>query len=450
MAGAAPAQQATDRDVLTGLARGGGFESRLQSTIEDPKSRLETAAVFVLGVDRFRHLNELLGYQAGDMILRELAARLVSGLSERAFAARLGGDEFALLMPGVGNEEAAATAAIRLLQKVSEPLTVRKREVFLTASVGVALFPGDGTNSKQVLRAAHDAMARAKLRGGNTFERANAPMGLRPEQRYQLESALRQALKNDELTLRYQPQVDREGWLRGLEALLSWDPPSLGHVETETFIRLAEETGAIVPIGAWVLEKACRQVAAWRRAGWPTPRMAVNVSPLQFASPDFVGIVERTLRHTGVSGCDIELEVTESTILRDIDESAERMARLRLMGVRIAIDDFGVGYSPLSYMHRLPLDAVKVDRTFIGQITKPSGSLPVVHTITILAHHRGLEVVAEGVETESELELVRAARCDLIQGFLFGAPMSVAEVEHLMRHPEVLVSAGRSGSNLLF
>ncbi len=450
MAGVAPAAQVPDFDFLTGLPRGGVFESRLQQAIDDPSSRVETAAVFVLGLDRFRHLNELLGYQAGDIALRVLASRLCSGLSEKSIVARLGGDEFALLIPGIGMAEAATAATLRILQKVSEPLTVNNREVFLKASVGVALFPGDGANARQILRAAYTAMARAKQRGGNTFDRANAPMGLRPEQRYQLESALRLALKNDELTLRYQPQVDREGWLRGVEALLSWDPPSIGHVETETFIRLAEETGAIVPIGEWVLEKACRQVAAWRRAGWTPPRMAVNVSPLQFASPDFVSMVECTLKQTGVSGGDIELEVTESTILRDIDESAERMARLRLIGVRIAIDDFGVGYSPLSYMHRLPLDAVKVDRTFIGQITKPAGSLPVVHTITILAHHRGLQVVAEGVETESELELVRAARCDLIQGFLFGAPMMAGEVEHLMRHPEVLTNAGRPNSQTLF
>jgi diguanylate cyclase (GGDEF)-like protein len=450
MAAAAPAHQDAEKDGLTGLARGGVFEAMLQKTLDDPAARAETCAVMVVGVDRFRHLNELLGYQAGDTVLKEVASRLTAGPQKPQLAARLGGDEFAVLFPGMGNEQAAATAAVRLLQKISEPLTVRKREVFLTVSVGVALLPGDGSSPRQILRSAHDAMSRAKQRGGNTFERANAPIGLRPEQRYQLESALRQALKNEELTLRYQPQVDREGWLRGLEALLSWDPPALGHVETETFIRLAEETGAIVPIGEWVLEKACRQIALWRSAGWPTPRMAVNVSPLQFASPDFVSMVERILKRTGVSGGDIELEVTENTILRDLDESAERMARLRLLGIRIAIDDFGVGYSPLSYMHRLPLDAVKVDRTFIGQITKPSGSLPVVHTITILAHHRGLEVVAEGVETESELELVRAARCDLIQGFLYGAAMSAAEVEHLMRHPEILAAPGRSSSQLHF
>jgi len=450
MAVPAPAQQVPDLDALTGLSRGGIFETRLQHIIDDPTSRGQTHAVLILGIDRFRHLNELLGYQAGDAALREIADRLQAGLAAPGIVARLGGDEFAILMPGLGSEQAAAASALRLLQRASESLNFRKRQVFLTASIGVALFPGDGAHARQLLRSAHDAMNRAKLRGGNTFERAHAPSGLRPEQRYRLESALRQALKNDELTLRYQPQVDRDGWMRGLEALLSWDPPSLGHVETETFIRLAEETGAIVPIGTWVLEMACRQVALWRNAGFPTPRMAVNVSALQFAGPDFVSTVERTLKQTGVSGGDLELEVTESTILRDLDESAERMARLRLLGIRIAIDDFGVGYSPLSYMHRLPLDAVKVDRTFIGQITKPSGSLPVVHTITILAHHRGLEVVAEGVETEGELELVRAARCDLIQGFLFGPAMSAREVENLMRHPEILASACRTTSQLHF
>lgn len=450
MAAAAPGREIPDLDTLTGLPRGGIFEARLQRFIDSAPAHGRTCAVLVVGLDRFRHLNELLGYQAGDTALREISRRFAASMPEDGAVARLGGDEFVVLLPRAGNVRASATAAARLLAKAADPLTVRGREVFLTASVGVAVFPVDGPASGQILRAAHEAMNRAKQRGGNTFERAGAAVGLRPEQRYELESALRQALRNDELTLRFQPQVDREGRLRGLEALLSWDPPSLGHVETATFIRLAEETGVMVAIGEWVIRKACLQVAAWRNAGWPAPRIAVNVSPLQFATPGFVTMVARTLKQTGVRGDDLEFEVTESTILRDIDESAERMARLRLLGVRMAIDDFGVGYSPLSYLHRLPLDAVKVDRTFIGQITKPSGSLPVVHTITVLAHHRGLEVVAEGVETEGELELVRAARCDLMQGFLFGAAMDAAGVENLMRNPGILEAACKSTSQLHF
>jgi EAL domain-containing protein (putative c-di-GMP-specific phosphodiesterase class I) len=290
------------------------------------------------------------------------------------------------------------------------------------------------------MRRAAAAMQQGKHRGGSVVECNDAGERLYVEERFQLERAMRQAMQRDELALRYQPQVDRDGRLRGLEALIEWRSAELGRVETETFIRLAEETGAILPIGAWVLDRACRQLAEWRQAGFDTPRVAVNVSPQQFASPSFVTMVREVITRTGVEGRLLELEVTESSILRDLDGTARRMAELRALGVRIAVDDFGVGYSPLSYLHRLPLDVVKVDRSFVRQITKSGGSLPVVHTITVLAHHRGLQVVAEGVETAEELELVRAARCDLVQGFLFGAAMSAAEVVALMAAPERLAA----------
>jgi EAL domain-containing protein (putative c-di-GMP-specific phosphodiesterase class I) len=251
-------------------------------------------------------------------------------------------------------------------------------------------------------------------------------------ERFQLENALNRAIERQELSLRFQPQVDREGQVRAVEALLVWNSADLGHVDTEKFIRLAEETGVITPIGEWVLHEACVQAARWTADGHRAVYMAVNVSPQQFGSPDFVETVKRILAETGLRGDGLELEVTESCILADIEQSARRMAELRKLGVRIAIDDFGVGYSPLAYLHRLPLDKIKVDRSFVRQIAQPGGTLPVVHTITVLAHHRGLQVVAEGVETEEEFELVHAARCDLVQGYYVGLPLEAEAISALL------------------
>lgn len=426
-----------DRDTLTGLMRGGALETVMARTIQARPE--ESLTVCVLGIDRFRHINDLLGYDAGDRILREVASRLSRWLPENGAVARLGGDEFAIVLPGLREREAMLSGAA-ILNILEPPISLDQREIFASASLGLSLYPEDGSSAARLLSKASLAVARAKARGGGVMERATNPNGLPPEERYQMEGALRRALEHNELSLRYQPQVDRDGKLRGLEALLVWNHPELGRVQTETFVRLAEEIGVIAPIGAWVLESACRQMAAWRQAGLAVPRVAVNVSPLQFSCPKFVEMVSGVLRETGLDGDALELEVTEGTILRDIEESAARMRELRAAGVRIAIDDFGVGYSPLTYLHRLPLDVVKVDRTFVSEITKPSGSLPVVHTITVLAHHRGLEVVAEGVETEGELELVRAARCDMVQGYLIGNPLSSAGIAELMLEPERLTT----------
>ena len=416
-------------DALTGLPRGGEFEGALNRLIQaTPQTPI---GVLLVGVDRFRHVNALLGYASGDQALKAITARLLEWLPTGAVLARLGGDEFGILLPGFSEEHTTA-AADAVLHQFRQPVRAGRRDVFLSVSAGLNHFPSDDSSAEALLRSASEALERAKQRGGNTWDRFGFKAGLRPEERYRLESALRHAIERNELSLRYQPQVDRMGELCGFEALLSWQRAGHGRVETETFIRLAEEIGAIGAIGAWVLRTACLQWVEWQAAGLNPPRLAVNVSPLEFASPDFVTQVRAVLAEVGVAGSCLEFEITEGAMLRDIDESAARMAELRSLGIRIAVDDFGVGYSPLTYLHRLPLDTVKVDRTFISQITKPSGSLPVVHTISVLAHHRGLQVVAEGVETVEELELIRAARCDLAQGYLFGPPLGAEETSGLL------------------
>ncbi len=446
-------------DPLTGLLRGGWFQSRLEAQLRQSQdaqlrqgqqahlrqSQDAPCAVLVFAINRFRRINSLLGYKAGDQALREIARRISAWLPPGAFAGRIGGDEFVVALPGMP-QASARQAAESLLGIFDTPLSVLDHEFQITAGLGYTVAPYSGRSPGSLLRQACDALTRAKLCGGNVIECNIHPETTLPEVGFRLESALRGALHRGEVSLRYQPQVDRDGVLSCLEALAVWNSAELGRVDTETFIRLAEETGAIIEIGEWILGQACRQVAAWRATGYSAPRVAVNVSPQQFASPGFLDAASRTLALTGIGGESLELEITEGSILGNLEESAARMKALRQLGVRIAIDDFGVGYSPLAYLHRLPLDVVKVDRSFVHQIAEPSGSLPIVHTITVLAHHRGLQVVAEGVETEAQLELVRAARCDLAQGFYIGPPMAAEEISQMMAKPELLTRRARARS----
>lgn len=407
---------------------GGKFEALLDQRIAaHPRKRF---TVCVAGVNRFRRINQLLGYRAGDLAMRELLRRVLSFGRGRAVG-HLGGDEFAVQLE-VATRRGALEQASELLEWIGRPLVVLGHEFQMTASIGLAMYPASGGDGETLLRRAAAAMMEAKARRGNSIEWGRPAEGQPQLERLQLENALHRAIERQELSLRFQPQVDREGQVRAVEALLVWNSTDLGHVDTETFIRLAEETGIITPIGEWVLREACLQAVCWSADGRRAPCVAVNVSPQQFASPYFVEAVKRTLEETGLRGEKLELEVTESCILADIEQSARRMAELRKLGVRIAIDDFGVGYSPLAYLHRLPLDKIKVDRSFVRQIAQPGGTLPVVHTITVLAHHRGLQVVAEGVETEEEFELVHAARCDLVQGYYVGLPLEAEKIAALL------------------
>lgn len=392
-----------------------------------PKKRFAVCAV---GLNRFRRINQLLGYRGGDLALEELSRRVLS-FPRGSAPCHLGGDEFAVVLESATRRGAQDLAA-KMLEWIGRPLVVQGHEFHMTAAIGLAMYPSSGGDGQTLLRRASAAMVRAKARSGNSIEWSRVAETQPQMERFHLENALHRAIERQELSLRFQPQVDREGQVRAVEALLVWNSADLGHVDTETFIRLAEETGIITAIGEWVLREACVQAAQWSACGDRAPCMAVNVSPQQFASPEFVETVKRILAATGVRGERLELEVTESCILADIEQSARRMAELRKLGVRIAIDDFGVGYSPLAYLHRLPLDKIKVDRSFVRQIAQPGGTLPVVHTITVLAHHRGLQVVAEGVETEEEFELVHAARCDLVQGYYVGFPLEAEQISALL------------------
>ena len=433
----APDSGLPSTDPLTGLATGTVFERLVEEQLA-----LESAAytgrmyVAYIRLDRFHHVNRWLGFSAGDRVLRECSARLMaigaaSGDDNLPVFARMGGDEFACLTR-LSPQESPLARSLGIVQELRRPFHAGPRSIQLTASVGFLLAERECSDAREVLRRAADAAARARSFGGDTAHEAKAADAAGGELRYELIYDLRQAVRRSELLIRFQPQVDRSCNLDGFEVLVAWLHPRLGLIEADMFVGLAEDSGLISELGEWVLRQTCLQVALWLKSGFDCPKVAVNVSPIQFASPDFVPRVLAILEETGVPGHSLEFEITERAVLRDIEESAERMRDLRKYGITFAIDDFGVGYSPLTYLHRLPVDTVKVDRSFTGEIARNGGSLPLVHTIAVLAHQRGLKVVAEGVETEAELQMVRAARCDRMQGYLFGCPQPAVEVEPLL------------------
>jgi diguanylate cyclase (GGDEF)-like protein/PAS domain S-box-containing protein len=426
-------------DPLTGLPNRGRLLQFLETAVTGARTSSEMVAVLFIDLDRFKQINDTLGHAAGDRILVAVAERLRSSLSAGDIVARMGGDEFAAVLADPGSEAAVVATASRLLEILRAPYAIDGRELFVTASIGIGLFPIHGDNSWALLRAADAAMHSAKVKGRNCSECFVADNHGGGIERLDLENGLRRALERSEFELNFQAIVSINGDLEGFEALLGWNHPSLGRVPPLRFIPIAEETGLIIPIGQWVLEQACSYGARWIGAGLPFKVMSVNVSAVQFGRPNFVETVAAALEFTGFPAHLLELELTEGVVMRDIDESIRRMGQLRAIGVSMTIDDFGTGYSSLNYLRRLPVGGLKIDQSFLRDLQSPSSTMAVVETIVALAHNMKMSVVAEGVETERELELMRAAGCDRVQGHLYGRAVSAAAAEALLARPEGLV-----------
>ncbi|MEP6535491.1 MAG: EAL domain-containing protein, partial [Bryobacteraceae bacterium] len=432
------AHQAT-HDALTGLPNRLLMKERLDGALQKAKdNRLQVAVVFI-DLDRFKQINDTLGHSIGDLLLQQIAERLSEEMGPNATLARMGGDEFTAILSGFDNVESAVKHVRRLLVAVRKPCRVDAYELFITASMGVSFYPQDGSDAASLLRNADSAMYTAKNSGKNDFRCFSAEGIAAALERLELENYLRRALENSELQIYHQPQVDIAGNLEALEVLLVWDHPKLGRISPARFIPIAEESGMILPIGSWVLHRACQQAVEWQKAGYSPIRIAVNVSALQFGQANFVATVAVALAATGLDAKYLELELTESLVMRDVEQSARRMSELRNLGVRIAIDDFGTGYSSLSYLRRLPADVLKIDQSFLRDIEVGYGRSQLFETIVMLAHNMGLQVTAEGVENAEQLELVRQARCDLVQGHLFGGALNAAAVEALMTRSRDLV-----------
>jgi diguanylate cyclase (GGDEF)-like protein/PAS domain S-box-containing protein len=420
-------------DTLTGLANRSLLHDRIENAINLAGGR-GTVWVAALDLDHFKFVNDTLGHDAGDELLKAAAQRISAAVERTDTVARTGGDEFVLVLPGRENESGAAATVRAVLQALAHPLTLSGQDLVLTGSAGLAAFPVDGGDAATLIQHAEVAMYRSKELGRNMVQFYMPTMNARARERLALEGALRSALLHDEFELYYQPQVDLEtGAVVGVEALIRWRHPSMGMVRPDRFINLAEETGLIVPIGAWVLRTACRQSRAWQHAGLGPVRIAVNLSARQFAEPNLVREIARVLDETGLSAACLEVEITESLVMGDVESAIRTMRELKQMGVQLSIDDFGTGYSSLSYLRRFPVDVLKIDRSFVRDIPFSEDDAALVAAIIELARGLRMRVIAEGVETEAQLDYLRRRGCDEVQGHVYAQAASGAEVERILR-----------------
>jgi diguanylate cyclase (GGDEF)-like protein/PAS domain S-box-containing protein len=410
-------------DALTGLPNRLLFRDRLTIALAHAKRQEVPLTVMFLDLDRFKYVNDTLGHSLGDELLRAVAARLRSVLREGDTIARMGGDEFTILLGDVDSADGAARIAQKLLDTVAAPVRVEGHELYVTTSIGIAMYPEDGDTADALLKNADSAMYRAKELGRNSYQLCTRAMNSRAAQRLSVENALRRAIERDELVLHYQPLIHLESReLAGKEALLRWNRPGFGLVPPSEFISIAEETRMIIPIGEWVLRRACRQAKEWQQSGHPHLRIAVNLSPRQFQQSDLCDVVAAALEESGLEPRYLELEVTEGTAMLNTDRTIATLADLRALGVRIAIDDFGTGHSALSYLRRFAIDRVKIDREFVQEIENSRSNRAIVSAIAAMAHGLDLVVTAEGVETEEQVAFLEEAGCEEVQGFLFGKP----------------------------
>ena len=424
--------QMANHDALTGLPNRILLQDRMALAIARAQRTRREVAVMFVDLDRFKHVNDSLGHEAGDRMIVEIARRLGEALRESDTVARQGGDEFVVVLPDLAGAEDAAMVAGKLLAALSRPLDVCGQEIFPTASVGIAMYPRDGADGHALLKAADSAMYRSKAGGGNRFHFYVADMGAHADQHLYIAGGLQRALRRNELALHYQPQVDSEsGRIVGLEALLRWHPEGREPVAPADFIPLAEETGLIVPIGAWVLETAMRQLAAFARLGVGSLRMSINMSARQFQE-DVATLIANLVERTGCDPSALTLEITESLLVGQPEAAAEAMGRLAAMGVQLAIDDFGTGYSNLATLKRFPIHTLKVDRSFVAGVADGGDDAAIVDAVIALGRSMRMDVVAEGVEDDGQRRFLEARGCNLMQGYLFGRPVPAALVEALL------------------
>lgn len=427
-------EQQANHDALTGLANRNLLNDRLQQSMIRAQRNAGAVAVMLLDLDRFKLINDSLGHAVGDELICEVARRLAACVRQGDTVARLGGDEFMIVMSELWAESDAASLAAKVLQRVSAPMKLSGHEIVVTGSLGVALFPRDGESAALLVKNADVAMYRAKEQGRNDFRFYAPEMNARMLERLELENGLRRALDQGELELHYQPKVElANGHVVGAEALIRWRHPVLGMVSPADFIPLAEETGLIVPIGEWVINTACRQLKAWREEGLTGVSVAVNVSARQFQQEDLVGVLGEALRSSGVPARSLHLEVTESGVMSNPERTIVILRTLKDIGVLVSLDDFGTGYSSLNYLKRFLIDSVKIDQSFVADLTTSSEDAAIARMVISLAHSLNQTVVAEGVETVAQLDFLRRHRCDEMQGFLCSRAIPAAEFAGMIR-----------------
>ncbi|TGE37819.1 EAL domain-containing protein [Desulfosporosinus fructosivorans] len=421
-------------DALTGLPNRLNFNECLHQALARSKRKQGMLAVMFLDLDRFKLINDTMGHNLGDKLLKDIADRIRQTLREGDTIARQGGDEFLVLLPEIKDELEVKSVTERILRVFSQSLMLDGNEVYMSTSIGIALYPTDGSDLETLVKHADTAMYYAKEQGRNNYQFFTAGLNIQANDRLSTENSLRKALNRGEFILHYQPQVDIEsGCIVGLEALIRWNSAENGIIPPFSFIPIAEETGLIVPIGEWVLRTACAQNKTWQKQGYPHLRMAVNISARQFQEPKFIKLVADVLKETGLDPQWLELEITESIAMKNGDASVEMLNSFKNLGVRISIDDFGTGFSSLNYLMRMPIDTLKIDQSFIQDISLGENGEQVVAAIIQLAKNLHLKVIAEGVETKTQRTFLKDKQCDEMQGFLFSRAVTPEEVEKLFQ-----------------
>jgi diguanylate cyclase (GGDEF)-like protein len=422
-------------DELTSLPNRLMLSQRLDQALSRHRRAGTQLAILFLDLDRFKVINDSLGHEIGDVLLRQVADRLRAQSREGDTVARMGGDEFVVLIENPENLADIAARAKRLVEQLSAPYLLGAKDRHVTLSIGISVFPADGSDAQSLLKAADVAMYRAKDTGRDNYLFYSAAMNVHTVEQLELESDLRHALERNEFLLHYQPKVEiATGKITGVEALLRWNHPRRGLVPPMEFIPLAEETGLIVPIGEWVLATACAQTKSWQDQDLPKLDVAVNLSARQFADPMLLPKLTQIIRASGLDPSSLELEITESLVMSHGESAVAVLQKLKSIGVRIAIDDFGTGYSSLAYLKRFPIDTIKVDRSFIRDIPADRGDKLITRAIIAMAHSLKLRVVAEGVETADQLRFLRSERCETVQGFFLHRPLPAAEVAGVLKH----------------
>jgi diguanylate cyclase (GGDEF)-like protein/PAS domain S-box-containing protein len=427
-------QWQASHDALTQLPNRSFFLERLDQVLTIARRRSEQAAVLFLDLDRFKNINDTLGHDVGDRLLRTVASRLEDCLGKGVTVARMGGDEFTILLPFIRNTSEATTVAQRLLETLKPPVLIAGRELYVSGSVGISLFPNDGSDARSLLKHADIAMYRAKEQGNGAYQFFSAVMNAGPSENLTMEQSLRKSIEREQFVLLYQPLVEAaDNRLVGFEVLLRWLHPRLGLLAPDRFISLAEKTGLIVPLGDWVLRTACLQAAQWREEGWLNVPISVNLSARQFQNRDLTVSVTEVLRQSRLQSDLLTLELTETALMEHGVATVDTLQALKNLGVRLSLDDFGTGYSALAYLRQFPLDILKIDRTFVKGLGTENTDRTIVKVLIELAHALNLRVVAEGVETAAQREHLRKLNCDTVQGFLISRPMPASNVAEFVR-----------------
>ena len=420
-------------DALTDLPNQVLFKDRLKQAIALSRRNDQMQAVLLLNLDRFKTINDSLGYASGDRLLQSVAQRLTSCVRESDTVARFGSDEFAILLTQIPRAQDAANAARAIKQSLDQAFIFEDQEIFVRSSIGISLYPQDGRDTGGLLKTAGVALDRAKAQGGNNYQFYTAGGTTRALKQLVLESNLRPGLERSEFFIHYQPQVAIHDFhLVGMEALVRWQHPQLGVLYPCEFITLAEESGMIISLGEWVMRTACAQNKVWQDAGLTPMRLSVNFSARQFQQPTFITDVAQILKDTNLDPRWLELELTESSIMKDPEQAIEKLHELKLMGIKVAIDDFGTGYSSLNYLKRFPIDTLKIDKSFVADVCKDPHDTAIVRAIINLGHALDVTVIAEGVETKEQLQYLSALECDAVQGFLFSKALSAKAFEELL------------------